>query len=390
MAKSKAATTPSARAKKKNGRSSISNTANNDDDAAAAAAVETAAAATAVAAPAPAKNSNKKHKLINERDSRGSIGKEAAAAVREESGDRAPQPQPQPHGVSDRDDVRGEGGVDDGNGDHYYSIKIPRRTILFPVPETWWMVDLYARPIPTQGATPLVRRCMRELGWAEAKARSTLQAYRQFLSVKVAKKDWNAELLSPSVAVDQMWHQHVLDNANYAHDCLLFCGNFIKHDPDGGLDVEARKKRLEATRQALLEGYGEGEDDGEKAGELDRSATGPWKEVFGGAVESGEEASTARSASPVVVAAPASDDGDRGSTLIIRLRDQALATTRFRVQRTAPMGNVFAAYARLKGVNVGSCRFLLDGDVIRAHQTPISLELEDEDEIDTILEQAGC
>jgi hypothetical protein len=115
------------------------------------------------------------------------------------------------------------------------------------------MVDLYARSGPKQGATPLVRRCTRALGWTEAKARSTLQAYRNFLHVKVATEDWNAELLSPSVAVDQMWHQHQLDNANYAHDCLLLCGRFVKHDADGRLDVEARKNRLEATRQALLE-----------------------------------------------------------------------------------------------------------------------------------------
>jgi Ubiquitin-2 like Rad60 SUMO-like len=375
MAKTSATT--SARAKKKNGRSSISNNTNNEDTDAAA--VETAAAATAVAAPAPAKNSNKKQRVINKSDSGGSIGKKNAAAELGETGDRVPPPRGMKIGaVDDHDD-----------DDQHVWIRIPKRPEIFPVPETWWMVDLHARPVPKQGATPLVRRCMRALGWTEFKARSTLRAYKQFLHVKVAKKDWSAELLSPSLAVDQMWHQHVLDNLNYAHDCLLLCdGHFVRHDPEGCVDVEAWMNRLEATRLALLESFGD-DDEGE-GGELDRSATGPWKGVFDGALESDEEASTARTASPAAAAAPASDDGDRGPTLIIRVRDQGLGTTRFRVQRTAPMGDVFAAYARLKGVNVGSIRFLLDGDVIRAHETPVSLELEDGDEIDTIIEQAGC
>jgi hypothetical protein len=111
-----------------------------------------------------------------------------------------------------------------------------------------------------------------------------LRAYRQFPSVKVATKDRNAEILSPSVVVDLMRHQHLLDNANYAHDCLLLCdGHFVKHDADGGWDVEARKNRLVAPRRALLECYGE------EGGELDRSLTGPWKEVFAAANNDNED-----------------------------------------------------------------------------------------------------
>jgi small ubiquitin-related modifier len=383
MAKAKAR--PSARTKK--------NANNKSDD------EEEAAAASAAVAPAePAKKmkkkNNKKRKAKDESDNEERIGKQqAAVAEREEDDDdRAPQPRR----VNDReDDVRGGRGSgggdddddddDDDDNDQHISIKMPKRTSLFSVPDTWWMVDLHASPAPKQGATPLVRRCMRELRWSEAKSRSVLQAYRQFLHVKVAKQDWNAEILSPSVEVDQMWHQHVLDNLNYAHDCLLLCGHFVRHDPDGGLDVVARMNRLDATRQALFGSFGgEGYE-----GVVDTSATGPWKEVFALGAESDEEASTESSSGPADTA-QASDDGGSSARLRICVRDQNGEVTTFLVRRTTCMRNLFAAYAQRNGVCVGLCRFLLDGYALRGHETPSELELEDGDQLDVLLVLRGC
>jgi hypothetical protein len=45
------------------------------------------------------------------------------------------------------------------------------------------MVDLEHRPHITQGATPLVARCMRVHSWTEREARTILKAYRQFLEL---------------------------------------------------------------------------------------------------------------------------------------------------------------------------------------------------------------
>jgi hypothetical protein len=86
-------------------------------------------------------------------------------------GDLAPQP---PREVVNN---RSEGNDNEGAGDFCY-IRLPKRTEISPVVDTWWMVDLHAHPAPTQGATPLVKRCMRELGWNEANARAVLRAYR--------------------------------------------------------------------------------------------------------------------------------------------------------------------------------------------------------------------
>jgi Ubiquitin-2 like Rad60 SUMO-like len=217
------------------------------------------------------------------------------------------------------------------------------------------MVDLHARPAPTQGATPLVKRCIvcgSSDGTKPRPAPCFARAYRQFLQVKVFKKDWSAELLSPSAAVDQMWRQHLLDNLNYAHDSrLLCCGHFVRHDPDGGLDATARKSRLMATRQALLETFGD-----EEGGELDQSATGPWTEVF-------ETASTARTASAAAAAAAqeSDDDGDTGAFVTIALISLTGKSTPWRVWHASPMRDVLREYARVEGVDASDFRFVFRG-----------------------------
>ena len=63
------------------------------------------------------------------------------------------------------------------------------------------------------------------------------------------------------------------------------------------------------------------------------------------------------------------------------------AQTFFKVKKTTRMEKVFNTYAQRKGVNQNSLRFLLDGERINADSTPKSLDLEDQDQIDCMLEQ---
>lgn len=116
---------------------------------------------------------------------------------------------------------------------------------------TWWMVDRSCEPRLKVGATPLVERCMRAHGWTEAFTMRVLNGYKIFLLLKQTFQDWDAKKLSPSIPIDRMWHQHILDTANYAKDCELLCGRMIHHDPDGGVDAEARNKRIQNTKCAL-------------------------------------------------------------------------------------------------------------------------------------------
>ena len=86
---------------------------------------------------------------------------------------------------------------------------------------------------------------------------------------------------------------------------------------------------------------------------------------------------------------PEKKEGGEGS-LNIRIRDQTGEETFFKVKRTTKMEKVFNTYAQRKGVNQNSLRFLLDGEKIFPEETPASLDLEDQDQIDCLLEQGGC
>jgi small ubiquitin-related modifier len=63
--------------------------------------------------------------------------------------------------------------------------------------------------------------------------------------------------------------------------------------------------------------------------------------------------------------------------------------TFFKIKKTTKMTKVFANYASRKGVQPDSIRFLLDGERIPNDATPESLDLEDQDQIDCMLEQTG-
>jgi len=75
--------------------------------------------------------------------------------------------------------------------------------------------------------------------------------------------------------------------------------------------------------------------------------------------------------------------------ITIRVRDQTGEETFFKIKKTTKMSKVFLTYANRKGVQLGSLRFLLDGERIEPDQTPKMLELDDQDQIDCMLEQSG-
>ncbi len=242
--------------------------------------------------------------------------------------------------------------------------------------KTWWMVDI--NPIggddtsSRQGATPLVKRCMRTYGWDEVKTRKVLNAYRQFITLKKESQDWDAKILSPCYLVDQMWHCHILDVVNYCHDMMLLCGRLVGHDPDGALDYEAKQRRDETTRELLQERFESYDED-------------VWDYSLG---QNNDERGEEENAGPV-------DEGDdeeeeEGAELItLRLKFQTGEETMFTLKRTTKMAKVFNAYADRKGVDVSDLRFLAD-EPVGFNDTPETLDLEDNDQIDVSLRQCGC
>ena len=82
-------------------------------------------------------------------------------------------------------------------------------------------------------------------------------------------------------------------------------------------------------------------------------------------------------------------DTKAGVAITIRVKDQGGEETFFKVKSTTKMSKVFSAYAQRKGVQQSSLRFLLDGERINPQDTPESLDLEDQDQVDCLLEQFG-
>mmetsp|Transcript_3736 Transcript_3736/g.7973 ORF Transcript_3736/g.7973 Transcript_3736/m.7973 type:complete len:307 (+) Transcript_3736:78-998(+) len=242
--------------------------------------------------------------------------------------------------------------------------------------KTWWMVDL--TPIAgssPQGASALVKRCMRIHGWDETKARKVLASYRQFIMLKKNIQDWNAKILSPCYLVDQMWHCHILDVVNYCHDMMLLCGHVVGHNPDGALDYVAKQKRDDTTRASLEEHFGSYDE------EVWDYSPDEASENVNDVANQSEGAANDEESGP-----PFSDD----TKIRLRLMGQSGEETMFKLLRTTPMRKMFNAYAAKEGVDVASLRFLLNGRRVSFDATPAILDLEDLDQLDCFLEQWGC
>jgi len=239
--------------------------------------------------------------------------------------------------------------------------------------KTWWMVDLSPlEETSLQGASALVKRCMRTYGWDETKARKILAAYRQFIILKKKLKDWDATILSPCHFVDQMWHCHILDVVNYCHDMMLLCGHVVGHNPDGALDSAAKQKRDEATRASLKEHFGR----------YDEEVWNFSSDVLEGKnhnieLRSDDTSNQQGAAIPDMIRIIIIDESRKEEVLN-------------NVRGTVKMGALFKTYAANKGIDVLSLRFHLDGETIPFDETPASLALEDGDRINCMLKQVGC
>ncbi|EIN06854.1 ubiquitin-like protein [Punctularia strigosozonata HHB-11173 SS5] len=61
----------------------------------------------------------------------------------------------------------------------------------------------------------------------------------------------------------------------------------------------------------------------------------------------------------------------------------------FKIKRNTKLSKLQGAYANKVGKDVGSIRFLYDGNRINEDDTPATLDMEDNDTIDVMVEQVG-
>jgi len=102
---------------------------------------------------------------------------------------------------------------------------------------------------------PLRLRAQQRLLWEQGFAQRVIEEYRRFLAFKAVFP----QRMTPPLAIDKLWHLHVLDTARYQADCELILGkpNTLIHYTFDGEDSEGALLSMEEadTLQALRAAY---------------------------------------------------------------------------------------------------------------------------------------
>ncbi|KAJ7276643.1 ubiquitin-related domain-containing protein [Mycena rebaudengoi] len=80
---------------------------------------------------------------------------------------------------------------------------------------------------------------------------------------------------------------------------------------------------------------------------------------------------------------------DASATINIKVVSSTGDEVFFKIKRSTKLSKLQGAYASKVGKDVGSIRFLYDGARINDDDTPASLDMEDNDTIDVMVEQVG-
>eukprot|EP00980_Cylindrotheca_fusiformis_P009769 scaffold2153_cov131-Cylindrotheca_fusiformis.AAC.12 len=82
------------------------------------------------------------------------------------------------------------------------------------------------------GDLRLISRCQYVWNWSPKFCRRVLLGYKDFLELKQEANDFQGNQIIPSVAIRQMWQQHILDTHNYEKDCILLVGQKVEYPVD--------------------------------------------------------------------------------------------------------------------------------------------------------------
>lgn len=103
--------------------------------------------------------------------------------------------------------------------------------------ERWAKIEAFAFDRPGATAT-FEQRVMREAGWTRGHAQRAIVEYRRFLLLAAEA----GHPVSPSPAVDVVWHAHLLYTRSYWDDlCPNVLGRPFHHEPASGSADDAAK-----------------------------------------------------------------------------------------------------------------------------------------------------
>jgi hypothetical protein len=98
--------------------------------------------------------------------------------------------------------------------------------------------------------------------WTRMEAQRAVVLYKNFLTLQAMHAGARPLPLQPSAAVDEVWHQHILDTRGYATDCHRIFEAFFHHDPWSTREervTDDEKARREAVNRLLpLIEFGQG------------------------------------------------------------------------------------------------------------------------------------
>ncbi len=81
------------------------------------------------------------------------------------------------------------------------------------------------------------------------------QEYKRFLTISMLNPGVG---LAPTPLMDEMWHAHILDTANYMADCKLLFGRYIHHNPDfGPYSSSEVKDKIHTSSETTMKLYNE-------------------------------------------------------------------------------------------------------------------------------------
>lgn len=116
----------------------------------------------------------------------------------------------------------------------------------------WTRIELHDFD-PAAQVLSFTRRLARDRNWSLGEARDAVDAYRRFCFLATI----SPAPLTPSEAVDEVWHQHLIYSRDYWNVwCGQVLGRPLHHDPTpGGTEAQLLYRRQYAETLALHERY---------------------------------------------------------------------------------------------------------------------------------------
>ncbi len=132
----------------------------------------------------------------------------------------------------------------------YFNNKSASQTVGCSVsdPDLWQRINQYTLDVEGD-PFPFSARLARENGWSRQQAQGAIEEYKKFIYLICVSNT----PLTPSEAVDQVWHLHLVYTRSYWKDfCEGVLGRAIHHDPTKGGDSQTRRFIAQYTRTCAL------------------------------------------------------------------------------------------------------------------------------------------